>query len=382
MYKPLWVIVIALMFGCGGCWNLVEVNNTALVAGLGADYLDNEQIEFTIQVLQPGAPEESGPVQQKSMVLSASGQTVTEAARRITLYLPRTPLWAHASSMIIGENLASHDLALIADFLFRNRHVREDTALLIAKDSGPKEIFALNDPVIGCSARCLDQLLRLQEWQHGTYVPVTLADFLLKLATPGVDPVLPMVRKTQVAGQKTFGLYEMAVFKERRMAGILNQVESQGYRWLNPGRAMGGVLVIDSPAGNGEKVVFEVVNFKHKQIPRFKNEKIEIDIEVEVALNFYEQQGTMPLVGLKQKPQLEAEAARQIRQEIRSCIEKAQNLNSDILGWGQCIHRNYPEDWKILESDWYEVYPAVKSNIQVKCRVDRTYLTTKSFQFR
>ena len=374
------IIIFAILVSCCGCWNLVEINNTAIVAGLGADLQENGQMHFAVQ-LETASTKKEGGVKIKNLVLTSDGRTITEAARNITLYLPRIPLWPHASTLVIGENLARNDMALIADFFMRNRNVRMDSDMLIAHNLPLEELFSVNDPLTGCSLRCMEQLLRFQETSLGIYVPVSIAEFFFKLATPGVDPVLPIVTVTAIDGGQDLKLQGTAVFRDRRMVGFLNEKESRGYRWLNPGKKMGGLLGVEMPGGKG-RVVFEVVNFKTKQTPRLQDGSLVMDIQIETAVNFYEQTGTAELVGIEQRSNLESVAARQIKQEIQACIDKSQSLNSDILGWGRTLYRHYPAEWEKLQYHWSELYPQTRANIKVNCLVDRTYIGTRSFEFK
>lgn len=366
---------------CCGCWNLTEVNNTAIVAGLGADVLDDGQMHFSVQVEPASAAAEGEPVKPKNTVLTSTGRTITEAARNITLIMPRVPLWPHASSLVIGEQLARSDLARIADFLARNRNVRMDSTMLVAKNARPDQVFSVNDPLTGCSARCLEDLLDFEETTRGSYVSVTIAEFLFKLATPGVDPVLPMLATATSKSGPILKLQGTALFRERHMVGALNERESRGFRWLCPVKNRGGLLVTSMPQGKG-RVAFEPIKFSCKQLPRSQNGLVVMDIEINAILNFYEQQGDNKLIGLYQRRDLEIAAAREIRKEVRACIDKAQTLNSDILGWGRIIYRHHPVQWEKMQGNWEQLYPQVKANIRVNCRVDKTYLSASSFKFR
>ncbi|HHV16839.1 MAG TPA: Ger(x)C family spore germination protein [Gelria sp.] len=374
------ILLITMVMSCCGCWNLVEIDRTAIVAGLGVDLLEDDQMHFAVQ-LETATTGEEESVKPKNTVLVSNGQTMTEAARNITLRLPRIPLWPHASSLVIGENLARHDLALIADFFMRNRNVRMDSDMLVASNLPLEELFSVNDPLTGCSLRCMEQLLRFQESSLGIYVPVSIAEFFFKLATPGVDPVLPVLTVASIDGEQDLKLQGTAVFKDRRLVGYLNEKESRGYRWLNPGKNMGGLLGVEMPEGKG-RVVFEVINFKTKQTPRLQDGLLVMDIEIQAEVNFFEQTGTAKLVGIEQKESLEIAAARQIKQEVQACITKSQELTSDVLGWGRTLYRHYPAEWEELQDHWQELYPETKANIRVNCRVDRTYMGTRSFEFK
>ena len=96
------ILLITMVMSCCGCWNLVEIDRTAIVAGLGVDLLEDDQMHFAVQ-LETATTGEEESVKPKNTVLVSNGQTMTEAARNITLRLPRIPLWPHASSLVIGK---------------------------------------------------------------------------------------------------------------------------------------------------------------------------------------------------------------------------------------------------------------------------------------
>ncbi len=383
MYRHIIAVLLILILTmiCGGCWNLVEVNDTAIVAGMGVDVLDDEQIHLSVQVETASTIAEGEPLKPETVVLTGTGRTITEAARNITLIMPRIPLWSHAGSLVIGEQLARSDLARIIDFFARNRNVRMDSTMLVAKNARPDQVFSAQNPLTGCSARRLEDMLAFAEINRGNYVSVSIAEFIFKLSTPGIDPTLPMLTTVVSDSGPILKLHETAVFRERRMVGVLNERESRGFRWLYPVKNVGGLLVVDMPQGKG-RVAFEPAKFTCRQTPRFQNGRVVMNIEINAMLNFYEQQGDNKLIGLYQRQDLEIAAAREIRKEVRACIDKAQSLNSDIMGWGQMVYRHHPSQWEKIQGNWGQLYPQVKADIKVTCRVDRTNLSAHSFEFR
>ncbi|MGI5911272.1 MAG: Ger(x)C family spore germination protein [Syntrophomonadaceae bacterium] len=378
-YLVLPLILVTLFTNCG-CWNRLEVEKAVVVSGLGVQLLEDGNMRYALRVEMPRISPEGQFMPPQGIVITATGKNMTHAARNLSLFLPHIPLWSHASSLVLGENLARSDLSHITDVFIRNRNVRMDTDIFITHKVTPYELYSIVDPLTGTSARNLPDLVRDQEFILGQYVPTTLFQMLYKLATPGVDLVVPMLTAATSGNNKTIQLAGLAVFKGPRMVGSLNEMESRGYRWLNPDKNVGGMVAVDMPAGQG-RVNFEVVTFYAKQSPRLKDGRLIMDIKVQAYLNFFEQQGTADLVGLYQRRQLEAAAAQQIEKEIWSCIKKSQRLNSDILGWGLNISKYLPAEWKNIQNKWEELYSQTAACINVNCQVDRIYTSTNSFKF-
>jgi Ger(x)C family germination protein len=365
-----------------GCWELREINETAVVTGIGVDLNDNEQIAFSVQVAEPSVSGESGTDDSQSIVFTSSGSTVSEAARKNLLYMPHLPLWSHATTIILGDKLVQDDLSVLIDTLSRNYNLRPEITILVASHTSPDQVLNVPLPLRRFSGKNFGNLLKIQEMQLGIYVPIAMNEFISKLAIPGIEPAVPLVAIKPEGQKEQLILQGMAVFKGPQMVGSLNEVESRGYRWLNSTINRGGILLISSPLNKEDNITLEISHFKHKTRPHLNMGKLKMVIEVEADLIFYEQNGTNELLDLESTKLVEELARQQIEKEISSCITKSQSLQSDILGWGRTVNRYQPNEWKRLGSEWPRIFPGMESEIKVKTRVTRTTLSIKSFQFK
>jgi spore germination protein KC len=375
-------IILILSLFINGCWNIVEINDAVIVTGLGVELADNGQIDVSAQLAKPVAPQQAVPGQPEVIVQTASGDSIMTAARRITLSLPRVPLWSHSDIQVIGEKLARQDMGLIMDALFRTRHVRHNLTLLIAGNATPGEIFGAASPLVSFPARGMEKTISFQEEQLGIYVPITQREFFSDLVSPGVEPVAPRVIISEESGKKRLLIDGSAVFKGRKMIGLLNEKESRGYSWLRSNINKGGIIIVEPPAESGGLVTFEVLSFKSKSRPVLQGDKIKMKLEIEAEITFYEENAMADLLTAENQAKLEKLAADKIAEETRDCITKAQELNSDILGWGRTLARYQPELWNELQADWNDLFPSVDSEIQVKTQLKRSVLRKQVFQFK
>jgi len=371
------LLALLLVSGCG----MTNAEETAVGTGLGVD-LDNQgNIVVFAQFDRPINIQEAGLSQAQSDLFVGTGKTPTQAARDITLILPRLPLWSHADVFVLGETLARTDLAYIADFLARNRNIRKDALLVLAYKTTPYEIFQSDSPM-ALSSRGLVDLLRVQEQTLGVYKPVSCDEFLGKLATPGIDPVVPQVTVTRQQGRSIVTLDGMAVFRQNRWVGSLNELESRGFHWLSSQNRIGGLLVLDNPLPDLDYVSLDVIHFDSRTRPRIEGNHLIMDINVKTILNLYDQGGLVNEQTLYDIGRLEALADQEIERQIRACIDKAQQLNGDVLGWGQKVYRYYPQVWITLEKNWYEIFPQVEANITVQAEIRRQGQINLPFKIR
>lgn len=393
--KKMLLIIFLLSILITGCWDLQEINSSAIPITFGIDLGRDKKINISVLFVQPVNPTEAGNSQKKTVMATSSDYSVALAARRLMLSQSLLPDWAHVQTAVLGENLARNGLPQAIDFMTRNRNLRPDINIFISAKTPPDEIMARMSNL----GDGLKKLISINEFQTGSYVPTTMGEFTYKLMTPGIEATVPQIIKTEmpasnpaVTGRnrnasetnnnEVISLYGTAVFKGSQMIGSLDQTESWGYRWLNPFIKTGGFLVINFPVQPQQYAALEVIRFSTKTRPRLSGDSLKMRIEINAQLNFYEQTGSNELLTPAMLKKLEAEANHEITQQIKCCIKKSQQLNSDILGWGLKLQAYEPDEWKRLKSDWDDFYPLIEADIRVKTVINHTYLSNDTIQYQ
>lgn len=369
-----------ILSGLSGCYNRLEKENTVAVTGFGVD-VEGDQKVFSIQVASPvGKPEQGVKAKTETLVLKNAAPGYAQAARLLLLSFPRTPIWSLSSTMLLGERVAREDVALMMDFVTRNRFVRPNIFMFLSLRNAPDEVMKVKTPPEDYSMVGLVRMIE-DQGQYGIYLPVTLRDFRAKYVTPGVEPVLPQVEILEVEGEKMLRLNGMAVFQGRQMVGSLNEKESRGLRFLDRKEIRGGLVVVNisAPAeaetGPLEDVVtMEIIRSRARCTPQVSPAGIRVLIEIESEGNIYEQNGTANLQTTANLSKLEFLTAQVIKDDVSACISRAQALQSDIFGWGALINQHHPADWPSLEYNWPEHFSGLEVQIEVKYTIRRAYL--------
>ena len=367
-------------------WSLIitgcqsrEVEQTAIAVGTAADWSEDSFV-VTVQLAQAVTQEQSSTQESpESIVLSERGQTLSESARRLNLLLPRLPLWFHASTLLLGEDLAKRGITDIVDFLYRSINIRHNTLLVMTRGATAAEVLQVQTPLEPHSAAAIRRILETQENQTGIYVPITVDEFLYRIATPGIDPVLPQVRIIIQGGQKLLKIDGMAVFRGTEWAGELNETESRGFRFLSPKQILGGLIIIPAPGDETRFVTIELISSQAKAKPILEEGQLRMLVEIKADGNFYGQTSPLPLVNLETFNILEEMTAHQMEKEIYQAVRKAQEYKADIFGWGRLVQINDPALWSQVEKDWPEVFSQIAVDVKVDFELRRTYLTDRSF---
>lgn len=381
MYRRVLLLVFILgssIFLTGCFKGKIEINDTIVAVGSGMDIKGQDMI-FSVQVALPESKNGSSN-QEPFMVLSAPGKSFSESGRNLYLSSPRRPLWSLINTNIIGEDLARQDIALFTDFATRNRNIRLNANIFLAYQATAEEVLKVKVPLEKHSASALNRVIELQENQLGIYMPVKTKEFLYKAGTPGIEPVLPQIIIEKKEGQESIKLEGTAVFKDRRLVGSLNEEESRGFRFLSSEPISGGLFLVPSPV-EGRPVTLELSESICQSKAELGGSKIKILINIEAEGNFYEQNDEIDYLAIENIDKVEAAANDYIKSVVESCIYKAQELNSDIFGWGLNISQNNSAEWEKLQTDWSNIFSEVETEVNVDFILRRGYLVERVFKY-
>jgi len=366
-----------LLTGCSR--GKIEVNDTIVAVGGGMD-LKGQNMVFSVQLALP-EPDSGASDQEPFLVLSAPGKSFAESARNLYLYLPRKPLWSMMNTNIIGEDLARQDIALFTDFAARNRNIRLNSNIFLAYQTTAEEVLKVKIPLEKQSASALNKIIELQENQLGIYMPVKTQEFLNKAGTSGIEPVLPQIIIEKKEEQPSIKLEGTAVFKDRKMVGSLNEEESRGFRFLSSDPISGGVFIVPSPVG-GKPITLELNESICKSKVELDGGKIKVFLDIKAEGSFYEQNDEFDYLQVENIKKVETATSDYIKSIVESCIYRAQELKSDIFGWGLDISRKNPAAWEKLQADWPNIFSEVESEVKVSFTLTRGYLVEKVFKYK
>ncbi|HRY13212.1 MAG TPA: Ger(x)C family spore germination protein [Syntrophomonadaceae bacterium] len=378
------LLLLSSLFLTSGCWNQVEVINTIEAVGLFLGQEDG-QLLVGVQLAEPSSSQ-SGTQPRKPLNAFSTGATYSDAARRVMLNTPRLPIWPHASVMLIGGEVAHGDLALVADFLARNRNIRKTSLLFIGQGASAKEFLEAELPIEPYPIAGLRKLINIQEKQVGVYKPITVDEFLKSLAEPGIQPAVPQVVIQEADGKQVLALQGTSIFKERRQVGTFDEIESQGYRFLSAEMITGGLLSFPPPgesSSDGRKyITVELTRSLAKTKVETEGNKVKkVVIEVDAEGNFYDQNFAEQILNLENIARIEQATNNEMQGRMTAAIIKAQGLESDVFGWGLMLHQQDPQLWRQVEHDWPRLFSGLETEVKVNFAIRRSYLLDHSFEF-
>lgn len=406
-------LLILSLFFIGGCWGQREIDEAAYILAIGLDRGSGKNIRISVltSMGRPNLPviAESGiqtMAVNKVRVFTTEASGLFSGLNLINTILERQMELGHIKMVIFGEKLAKTDLRPYFDIMTRWRKFRRTLYLAVAQGEARRVIESIIPPNEDNPAKFLE-LMFISQGHVGFTPRNQMLWFYNALKTKGEDPVAalvaPRANKYQLdnvkadplpsnnqfssgdPGEETAGnsflsgegslqFLGTAVFKKGIMAGKLNGNETMALSMIR-GELSRIFLTIPDLYQPGSILQMEI---SQKQRPRILVRKNGSKVEAEVRLEL-----SADIIGIEtgqsyELPdniqRIEKSAGSWIEKQCRSVLKKAQDLGTDIFGFGQKA-RWLVADWSEWQAwDWRADFRQMPVKLQVRVHAPRTGL--------
>jgi spore germination protein KC len=387
----IWMVIFLVLTPLlSGCWNRRELNELAIAVGVGLDKKGDNYL-LSVQVADTGAVAHNKSAGGPAVTLyQIEAGTVYEAFRRLTTLSPRRIYPSHLRILIIGEDLAREGIAKSLDLLARDWELRSDFFMTVARGDTAENVLKVLTPFEQIPANKLYKSLKTSEKLWAPTKATRLDDFVNDFMSDGKQPVISGIQvignaekasKIDNLGSSVpaarLRYSNLAVFKEDKLIGWLDEQESKGYNYITDNVAS-TVGLIGCPDSEGN-VNVEIIRSSSSMKGAVRNGKPVIDVTILSTENIGEVECSINLLEDKNIKKLEALAAKKTVEIMNDALKKSQKLyKSDIFGFGNAIHRADKQYWKKHKDHWADIYPNVEVNFHVKIVIREVGTTNNS----
>jgi spore germination protein KC len=388
MNRRIILIILIVLFSTlftTACWNRVEVNERAIVAGIGIDKAKEEgKINITVQLIIPARIK--GPAQgatretEAVWVASSTGRTVFDAVRNFTLRSGRRLFWAHSMVIVIGEEIAKEGIDRVVDWFERHPDYYLRSWVLVARGDAKKIMESKPELEMIPAYEIVD--IAKGSIATSKVIPLNLKNFIGILSdnnrsayTAGIEEIVSFeIEKGEKV--RSFRLASTAVFKGFKLKEWLDAYETRGLLWVTD-KVKGGIIIVECPLDPNKLISLEIIRSSSKIKPEIKDGNLIITVEVTEEGIVGETRVPCDVLLPHAIERLEKEKEELIRREINIVVNKAQELNTDIFGFSEAVYRSLPKEWKKLEGKWDEIFPEIEVKVEVNAKIRRIGLVTK-----
>ncbi|XID90485.1 Ger(x)C family spore germination protein [Paenibacillaceae bacterium WGS1546] len=368
---PGMIVVLLAAALLSGCWSRYELNELAIVVGLGIDKA-GPKYRVTVQIVNPGAvsanqrPGGQAPV----VTFEEEGSTLPDALRRMTVQSPRKLYFSHLRMIVLGEAAARAGLRKPLDYLSREPEMRNDFYLVTAKGTTASQILKIYSAVDPIPANNLYTKLALSDRLWAATGKITLNELVVDMATKGKSAMMTGVRiqgnlqkgkRTNNARQITPAANLVyagsAVFKDDKLIGWIGEDETKAVNYVD-NTVVKSLGFVDCPGGG--KVSFNIVNSKSVIRVGMERGIPAIDVHLRIEQDIADVECDIDLSLTSSLDQLNRLSERKVADLIDNTVEHAQTkLGADIFGFGTEVHRQRPKEWSEIK-DWNEMFRKIR----------------------
>lgn len=390
------ILLILNIFIISGCWDRTELEDLGFVNAVGIEQGSGGKIRVIVQTINTSALSKTsggrGVEFEKGYRNSViEGDTFADAINNLSTATATKRSFSHNNLFIISEDLArQRGVQDILDFLERDPQIRLDAWVIVGRGS-LVNLLDVPGRISSSVGGRLTDILKFRN-ESSTYAPLKLEEFIRLLESKSSQPYTAVVEiqpNASVPTDKGHGILDgnvpeplnntiingTALFKQDKMVGWLNDRESRGLLLLR-GEIKQGNITFQAPGKEPKKVTTKFIRAKSKLEPEIKDGQVYMTIKVEVETYLFDNQARIRPDKPGELSKVEAAQGKEVKRQVEAALRKAQEqYKVDVFGFGEAVHRKYPREWKQMEKNWPDLFPAVKVNIQVKSVIQHTSLT-------
>lgn len=379
--KLLLIILIPLLIVLNGCWDRRELDTLAIVSCLGIDKAEEPgKIQITAQVIKPGemkVPQagNGGGGAKPYWNITTTGETIEDTIREFAHESNRQLYLSHNEALIFSQDIAKEGVKKYIDFFVREPQLSRSQIKVLVSKGKINEILDLETELEKIPGRYISQLVD-ESVAISEASAVNLQEFLTRLMSKTTAPIASVIEVSGQGKEKKARLSGTAVFKTDKMVGYLNNAETRGLLWVID-KVKSGIIVVKSPSGEG-KVSLEIIRASSEITTEIKDNKPYITVHIDEEGNLGDQMSLEDdLTILPVWSSLEKSQADVIHQEVMAALKKAQELNTDIFGFGDAVHKKYPQMWVKMEKEWDQYFPDLEVEVIVNAKLSRMGMIKK-----
>jgi len=348
------ILLFTLIFLITGCYDNIELDDLAIVSGVGIDYKDNN-FHLTYEILSDVKTEDNTAL--LSYTVEGSGKTISEAFINTNYKVSKKAYFAHLKVLLLSEEIINGHLDKITDYIIRDTNLRSDFKVIVTNNTTPNEILKSNDKNHPVVSEVITKLIDNEKYNNNLVIGETFREILAKLISNNYDVIL----NTISLKNKEISIDNSYIFKDFNYQNTLSKQDSSLYNMLTKDIT---AIEFDKEYEKGNVTI--TINSSNSSIEVTKD-KIIINTDLEGKI--LENNANFNLKNTDSYNKLNKDFGNLIEKDIKKFIEILQENESDILGLQEIYYKSTRKENKDL---W------INSNIEVKVNLK---INTKGFIF-
>ncbi len=403
------LLVVVAMILLSGLKNSRELNEIEIVPAIGIDISDDDKYIISAQVtniekkMDSSGSDSSSGSSSDIVVFESKSNSIQEALRSFVNESPQRMYLAHMQLLLISEKAAKKDMIETLDFFLRDNETSNNYILAVTKDTTPQEILTKTSPLLKSPAESMVQSIKATYKYRGTSIDNILSKNLSMLLSDKKELVatsiylqdsskekIPDIDDNKILdnseedsssketdssnssdsslsseGKKTnIKIGALSYFKDNKFGGFMSEDDSLIYNVLNNNVK----AAIVRSGENSDKIVVELLNSKTDLKPKVVDDKLTLDINVEMKFNVTETGKNVKFKTDEDINKYQDIIAKEVEKNIYKYIDNCKNVyNTDLVGYKEIFFKKLNKEYKKHEEEFNkDLFKTIDTNVKVK----------------
>lgn len=373
-----------------GCWDHRELSEITVVVGMAVDKGDDEKYTLTVEAIN--AKELSDKTASgfaPSVIFTLKGETLAELTQKMNVGISKNLIYSHMKVLVIGEEVLREGMLDFLDFLERNREIRDDFNIVAARNVKAADILKVTYLAQKSSSLKLHTQLHsfVQSW--GGDPNIRLNDIIKAYTSPGRRGVLAALtikgdpkKGNSVDNMKKGApaamvvVNSLAILKNDKLLDFLPLDDVRSYLWITNNLDK---TVLTVGCSKDKSLGIRIFNTKTKSKASLVKGRAVINLKVRGEAYIDSSQCKDDLTQIDTFIKYEKLTEKEIKKKLEVSIHKLQKeYSADIFGFGELLYRQDYKNFKQIEKNWDEYFKDAIVNVDVKVKLRRSGVRTKS----
>ena len=374
------ILILVFILTQAGCGDVRELNSLVIVMGIGLDKdtEDPGNILLTSQVVLPekigqgsSTGGTSGSSEKPYCNVESAAENTFEAIREYTHIICSKLYISHNQIFVIGKDIAEAGIRDYMDFFVRAKETRPTTTIVISNTTA-SAVLDVEPKANLLPAININKLVEAQV-NNSQSIDVNVQDYVSTMLSESTELVAPLISIETQGENELLSVKGLAVFKDDKMVGELDEDETRGLLWIRGDVETGAINV----TYNDQIISTEIKSATTKVSPEIKDEKIIMHIQVAEEGVLTMQSGETNVATNEDLLKISDCVKDVIEEEITIAFEQAKQLGCDIFGFGEMLNKYKNEQWENIKDNWDNLFKTVELDIKIETNISSAGAITK-----
>lgn len=357
VFRLLLPVIFLLLLS--GCWNYSELNERTIIAGAAVDLTESGEILLTVETIDFVEGESPGI---EPAILTGKGRSVAEAVYDIMNQSGKELFWYHATLLILDNKYAEQGIRELLDYILNEREMRLTLTLAVSRLETAAEVFELECHGSTIKSFAITSIIKEQSGL-GKTVESNAYYTINRMLEPGAEFALSQIMCDVTQKSESVDIAGCGVFKDDRLVGWLDDSETVFLQLLNGNiqRAEFDFLVDET------KIAVNAMDWNVSTEPDLVDGGVHTDVAISADYEILAIDGNLDVNNESDTERINEAFGYYVESHLRDMVKRLQEMSCDVLGWGNLMWQQDPEDYRGFAS-WYDIFKDIDTEVETDFR--------------